>query len=231
VVRSLRGSIPQQGQSPGNTRQNSWRDGAGLLRHVPYPHVTQPSLIKAISTNVAQYVTVQTFVKALRPLVVQELEPQLVSEGRKLSETPPFPYSRPTVPAKKTLFNLVPVGNEFEKAFAKFLEDAPNVVRFAKLPEQFGFAIEYTDSNNNLRYYEPDFVAVTSDGGHYLVETKGRVDVDVANKERAAILWCENATRLTGTKWEYLKVLQEEYENLQPTEFADLLVFVQRSLV
>ena len=105
------------------------------------------------------------------------------------------------------------------------------MARFAKLPEQFAFAIEYTDANNNLRYYEPDFVAVTTDGAHYLIETKGRVDVDVANKERAAILWCENATRLTGTRWEYVKVLQEEYKNLQPDEFTDLLVFVQRALL
>ena len=166
----------------------------------------------------------QTFVKALRPLVVEELEPQLLSAGRKLSETPPFPYSRPTLQASKTVFNLVPCGNEFEKAFAKFLEDAPDVDRFAKLPEQFGFAIEYTDANNNLRYYEPDFVAVASNGVHYLIETKGREDVDVANKDRAATLWCENATRLTGQAWQYVKVPQKEYEKLHPDEFSDVLV-------
>ncbi|MBI3741028.1 MAG: hypothetical protein HY257_04650 [Chloroflexi bacterium] len=111
-----------------------------------------PAIIKAISTNVAQYVAVQTFVKALRPLVVQELEPKLLNEGRKLSETPPFPYSRPTIQASKTIFNLVTCGNKFEQAFAKFLQDARDIVAFAKLPEQFGFAIEYTDASNNLRY-------------------------------------------------------------------------------
>ncbi len=184
-----------------------------------------PAIIKAITSNVAQYVTVQTFVKALRPLVVEELEPSVISEERKLSETPPFPYSRQTLPARKTVFNLVAVGNEFELNFAKFLEDAPDVDRFAKLPEQFGFAIEYTDSKNNLRYYEPDFVAVTTEGNYYLVETKGREDVDVANKDHAATLWCENATRLTGTAWEYIKVPQKEFENLLPDEFSDLKVF------
>lgn len=189
-----------------------------------------PVIIKAISTNIAQYVTVQTFVKALRPLVVQELEPQLVTEGRKLSDTPPFPYSRPTLPATRTVFNLVACGNEFERAFAKFLEKGEGVERFAKLPEQFGFAVEYTDSNNNLRYYEPDFVAVTGDGTRYLIETKGREDVDVANKDRAAILWCENATRLTGTPWRYVKVPQKEFEKLQPNEFADILVFAPEPL-
>ncbi len=194
-------------------------------------NLDDPVILKAINTNVAQYVTVQTFLKALRPLVVQELEPELVNEGRKLSDTPPFPYSRPTLPATKTVYNLVPCGNEFEKAFAKFLEDAPDVDRFAKLPEQFGFAIEYTDSNNNLRYYEPDFVAVLTDGTHHLVETKGREDVDVANKDRVAILWAENATQLTGTSWQYVKVPQKEYEKLHPDEFSDLAVFEQTPMI
>lgn len=189
-----------------------------------------PVTVGALNTNVAQYVTVQTFAKALRPLVVEELQPQLLGEARRLSRTPPFPYSRQTLPARKTVFNLVAVGNEFELAFAKFLENASDVHRFAKLPEQFGFAVEYTDSRNNLRYYEPDFVVVTNDGKHYLAETKGREDVDVAGKDRAAILWCESASRLTGTHWEFVKVPQKEFEHLQPDEFSDLGVFHQASI-
>jgi len=48
------------------------------------------------------------------------------------------------------------------------------MMKLAKLPEQFGFAIEYTDIVGNLRYYEPDFVVLTSDGTHYIVETNRR---------------------------------------------------------
>jgi type III restriction enzyme len=62
-----------------------------------------------------------------------------------------------------------------------------DVERFAKLPDPFGFAISYTDTAANLRYYEPDFVAVTADGVHHLIETKGREDVDVKHKDRAAL--------------------------------------------
>lgn len=189
-------------------------------------NIDDPVLLRAISSNVAQYVTVQTFVKALRAVIVQELEPKLIHTGRKLSETPPFPYSRATLSARKTVFNKVACDNEFEKHFAQFLESAQDVLAFAKLPEQFGFSIEYTDSVGNLRYYEPDFVAVLSNGSHYLIETKGREDPDVSHKDRAARLWCENATRLTGTRWAYLKVLQSEFEKLLPTEFSDLLVLL-----
>jgi type III restriction enzyme len=193
--------------------------------------LNESAMIKAISSNVAQYVTAKTFVEALRKMVISELQPQLLHGGRPLSETPPFPWSRPTIAADKSVFNLVPCDNEFEKEFALFLQKAPDVDRFAKLPEQFGFAIEYTDSAGNLRYYEPDFVVLTKDGTHYIAETKGLEDVNVANKDRAAHLWCENTTKLTGKPWAYLKVLQTAYKQLQPTRFEDLLVLDQKKLV
>ena len=123
------------------------------------------------------------------------------------------------------MFNLVPCENDLERRFARFLEDAKDVEAFAKLPDQFGFSIEYTDAVNNLRYYQPDFVAVLSDGSHYFAETKGREDVDVAHKDRAAQIWCENATLLAEVSWHYIKVPQKDFEKLQPTEFGDLLVF------
>jgi type III restriction enzyme len=193
--------------------------------------LSEPAMIKAISSNVAQYVTVKTFVDALRKMVISELQPQLLHAGRLLSETPPFPWSRPTLTADKCVFNLVPCDNEFEKEFARFLQKSDDVVRFAKLPEQFGFAIEYTDNSENMRYYEPDFAVLTGDGTHYIVETKGLEDVNVANKDRAAQLWCENTTRLTGNPWAYLKVLQTAYTQLQPTRFEDLFVLGQKNLV
>jgi type III restriction enzyme len=181
------------------------------------------AMVKAISSNVASYVTIRTFVAALRGLVIEERMPELLAAGRRLSETPPFPWSRPTLAARKTIYNLAACDNEFERRFAQFLQQADDVDAFAKLPAQFGFVIEYTDNATNLRYYEPDFVAVLLDGTHYLVETKGREDVDVAHKDRAARLWCENTTLLTGMEWKYLKVPQTEFDKLRPTEFTDLL--------
>jgi type III restriction enzyme len=181
-------------------------------------------MIKAIATSVAQYVTVKTFAAALRGLVVEELVPTLEGEGRALSETEPFPFSRPTFEASKTTFNLVGADNEFERDFARFLEDATDVRAFAKLPQRFGFAIEYTDSATSLRYYEPDFVAVGYDGNHHLIETKGREDIDVAFKDRAARTWCEYATLLTSTSWSYVKVPQIEFGQLQASELADVVL-------
>lgn len=184
--------------------------------------LSAPEIVKAISSNVAAFVTIQAFVKELRKVVVDELEPELLHAGRKLSELAGFPWSRPTVAAAKCVFNLVPCENKFEQQFAKFLEASDDVARFAKLPERFGFVIEYTDAMGNLRHYEPDFVVVGTDGVHTLVETKGLEDVNVRHKDRAAELWVANATALTGTPWAYRKVRQTDYDKLQPNLFSDL---------
>ncbi len=179
-------------------------------------------MIRAIATSVAQYLTVKTFATVLRALVVEELSPTLEHPGRRLSETEPFPFSRPTFEARKTVFNLVAPDNDFEREFAQFLQDATDVASFAKLPKRFGFTIEYTDSATNLRYYEPDFVAVDRDGVHYVIETKGQENIDVAHKDRAAMIWSENATLLTDATWIYFKVPQIEFGKLQATLLGDV---------
>jgi type III restriction enzyme len=181
-------------------------------------------MIHAISSNVAHFVTVDLFVKALRKLVVEEQVPRLIA-SRRVSETPPFPYSRPNAfAASKTVFHLAACDNDYEERFARFLQASGDVTAFAKLPPQFGFAIEYTDSAASLRYYEPDFVAILADGSGRLIETKGREDPDVAHKDRAARLWCENATQLTGQEWRYLKVPQAGFDRLQPALYGDLVI-------
>jgi type III restriction enzyme len=186
--------------------------------------LSDKTIIRAIATSVAQYLTVKTFAAILRALVVEELAPTLEHAGRPLSETEPFPFSRPTFEASKTVFNLVAADNDFEREFAHFLQNATDVASFAKLPKRFGFTIEYTDSATNLRYYEPDFVAVDRDGIHYVIETKGQENIDVAHKDRAATIWCENASLLTETTWVYFKVPQIEFGHLQATVLSDVVL-------
>ena len=122
------------------------------------------SILSAMSRNAAAYVVQTTFRKELKNLLVEELIPELAAPEIMLSACPPFPFSRPTYPAHHTVFNLVPCDNEFERDFAHWLDDAEDVTAFAKLPQQFGFCIEYTDAAANLRYYYPDFVVRLDNG-------------------------------------------------------------------
>lgn len=181
-----------------------------------------PVIVKAMSTPVAHYVCVDVFKKTLQALTIEERTPQLLEPARMLSSCQPFPWSRPVWEGHKCIFNLVPCDNEFERDFAKFLDNAKDVKAFSKLPRAFGFTVEYTDAAMNLRNYEPDFVATDRSGGHWLLETKGQENPDVLRKDIAAARWCENASTLTGTSWRYIKVPQKEYELLCPSRLEEL---------
>jgi type III restriction enzyme len=186
-------------------------------------NLNELAVVKAMSTPVAHYVCVDVFKKALQALTIEEQTPQLLEPARLLSVCQPFPWSRPVWEGHKSIFNLVPCDNDFEREFAKFLDNAKDVTAFAKLPRAFGFTIEYTDTATNLRNYEPDFVAIDKSGVHWLLESKGQENVDVLRKDVAAARWCENASKLSSTTWKYIKIPQKEFEALQPTSLADLL--------
>jgi type III restriction enzyme len=178
--------------------------------------------ILAMGSNVASFVVTKEFEKLLREIVIEHKEPELLSAERFLSTTPAFPTSKKILEAKKSVFNYVPCDNEFEYEFAKFLERSDDIKAFSKLPEQFGFCIQYTDTLANIRNYYPDFVAVTKDGTKWIIETKGREDIEVRLKDNAAINWCNSASSLTKDSWKYLKVPQKQFEQLHPDSFEEL---------
>jgi type III restriction enzyme len=185
--------------------------------------LTDKNVILAMSSNIASFVVIKEFEKALREIVIEHKEPQLLSANRFLSTTPPFPTSKKLLEAKKTVFNYTACGNEFEYDFAKFLEKAEDVNAFAKIPDQFGFCVQYTDTIANIRNYFPDFIAVAENGTKWIVETKGREDIEVRLKDNAAMNWCKAATELTKEEWKYLKVPQKEFEGLHPDTFEELI--------
>jgi type III restriction enzyme len=185
--------------------------------------LTDKNVILAMSSNIASYVVIKEFEKALREIVIEQKEPQLLSESRLLSSTPSFPTSKKVLEAKKTIFNYTPCDNDFEYAFARFLEKAKDIKAFSKLPEQFGFCVQYTDTLANIRNYFPDFIAIAGDNTKWIIETKGREDIEVRLKDNAAIHWCKTASELTKENWSYVKVPQKEFEQLHPDNFSELL--------
>jgi type III restriction enzyme len=187
---------------------------------------------RAINRSLTRHVTQTEFLRILRAHVIEDQVPELESDASSLSQVRPFAWSQETVDSPKCIFNKVPVDNKFEADFARFLDKARDVVRFSKLPLNVGFSIPYTDTIGNLRQYYPDFVVVDAEGRHWLAETKGQEDIEVASKDRAAVFWAENATRLTNVPWGYVKVLQRDFVNAQPMDFADCVALnpVQPSL-
>jgi len=119
-------------------------------------------------------------------------------------------------------FNYVACDNNFEADFAKFLDRAEDIEAFISL-HKIGFFMEYIDSEGNFHLgYYPDFIAKLKNGEFFLIETKGREDVDVKAKDSRAVRWCEDATKITGKKWFYIRVNQEDFEKYRLKSIKEL---------
>ena len=90
-----------------------------------------------------------------------------------------------------------------------------------------GFKIEYVKANGELSTYTPDFLVRTTDGKIWIIETKGREEIDLPQKMTRLRQWCEDATEATkdngGPSFQFVYVDQEGFEHHKPSTFAGLV--------
>lgn len=175
-----------------------------------------------LSSPKVQQKLINLFVDTFRDMTFIEREPER-EDTIKLSDTSPFVWSKFVYPANKCIFNYVPCDNDYEVEFAKFLDRADDVKAFSKIVPKIKFYMEYRDTEDNLRLYYPDFVVLTNGGEHIIIETKGRVDVDVECKDQRAKQWCEDVNQLTGGKWSFIRVDQEDFEKYRFKSVNELI--------
>ena len=184
--------------------------------------INDPRVLYNLSRADVQEKLIKLFVDRFKEMTFTEREPEK-TDSIKLSDTPPFVWSKQVYSADKCIFNYVPCDNKFEVDFAKFLDRANDVEAFSKLVPKIDFFIEYRDSKGNLRLYYPDFIIKTKNGEKVIIETKGRIDVDVEHKDRRIEIWCEDATNLIGDKWSFIRVNQTDFEKYSFKNIKELI--------
>jgi type III restriction enzyme len=175
----------------------------------------------------ARAAVTEAFRAAINERSVTTEDVKIEAPPLRVGATPAFLWSKQVTEGQKQVFNKVACDSGLEAAFAHFLDRAPDVVAYAKLTLNSRFSIEYLSSTGALRYYYPDFVVRLDDDTHAVVETKGLEDPEVARKDLRARRWCEDATRLTGNKWTYLKVPQAVFDASPAQTFDQLARHVE----
>lgn len=172
------------------------------------------------------------FSRRIGELTTEQRSLEVVGAPYRLSETPEFTWRRHFTTADRTIFNVVACYNNYEARFAQFLDRAEDVDRFAELAEWFtGFHVQYLKSSGAVGTYYPDFVVVqTTDDGpvNWIIETKGREDVEVAAKDAQMTRWCREVSGVAGNPWRYLKVPQAIFDRGGFASLADLVRAVKR---
>ena len=190
-----------------------------------------PVILRNLSEPEVSKVIFDHFRAAMNALTISESGSSRVEGYIRLRDTRPFRTEpRSFLPVKRSVFNRI-VGeagaDRLELAFAAFLESAPDVQAFGKNYMAVGFKIDYVKADGELSTYTPDFIVRTSDGKVWIVETKGREELDLPQKMARLKQWCADATDASkgegGTTYGFVYVDQDSFEQHKPSSFAGLV--------
>jgi type III restriction enzyme len=192
--------------------------------------LADPVVLRNLSEPAAGKIVFDTFKAAINDLTVRDSGSSRIEDRIRLRDMRPFrTANREYLPAKKSLFDkIVPeaVGGGFELEFAKFLDHAPDVAAFAKNYLAVGFKIDYVKADGDLSNYVPDFLVKTQAGDIFVVETKGRVELDLPQKMGRLKQWSEDASSASraegGPAYRFVFVSQEAFQAHRPADFAGL---------
>ena len=182
-----------------------------------------PNSLRNLSEMAATRTILESFKKAINALTVRERGDAEIRDHIKLRETRPFVVKEQGyVVSKKSVFNRTIGDSRLELEFASFLENCGDVESYAKNYLAVGFKLDYVKADGDISNYYPDFIVKVGSGEIWLVETKGREDLNDPGKWDRLQQWCADASKLdSGRQYRALFVREEDWERYKPKSFSD----------
>jgi type III restriction enzyme len=144
----------------------------------------------------------------------------------RIGKTRPFLVKEQAyITPKNSVFNRIVGDSVFELEMAAFLDGCDDIVSFVKNSQSTNFRIEYRNADGGIANYYPDFIVKRTETEIWVVETKGREDLDDPLKWERLRQWCEDATAHDKDKRSFraLFVRQEDWEAHKLTSFRQLV--------
>ena len=167
----------------------------------------------------------ETLKGAINTLTVKDKGSSEVKDYIKLSKTRPFVVNNQAflIP-KKSIFNKIIGDSHLELEFASFLDSCDDVLSFIKNSQSTFFKIEYRNADGAISNYYPDFIVKRTAKEIWIIETKGREDLDDPEKFARLVQWCADASEFDkGKTYKALFVRQELWDQYPPGDFAQLI--------
>lgn len=185
-----------------------------------------PNTMRNLSELAATKTLIEEFKKAINALTVQDKGDAEIRDYIKLRDTRPFVVKQQGyVIPKKSLFNRIIGDGNLELKFAEFLETCGDdeVVSYTKNYFAVAFKLDYVKADGDISNYFPDFIVKLADGRVFIIETKGREDVDVEHKMRRLKEWCEDINRIqSDVVYDFIYVDEDGFRKHRPKCFREL---------
>jgi type III restriction enzyme len=172
----------------------------------------------------------ESFKAAINALTVRDTGTTEVRGSIRIGKTRPFLVKEQAyVVPKKSVFNKIVGDSSLELEMAGFLDGCGDIVSFVKNSQSTNFRIEYQNADGGIANYYPDFIVKRTEAEIWVVETKGREDLDDPLKWERLQQWCIDATvhDEEGRKFHALFVRQEDWEAHRLTSFGQLITACQ----
>ena len=190
-----------------------------------------PQTLRNLSEAQPKHILYTTFKKAIDELTVTDKGTAEVKNYISLkSAKPKIAENQPFLLPEKSVFNKIIGDNPFELEVAAALENRfADVVSYAKNTMGEGgvnFKMEYQAENGNIREYYPDFFVKTDANTFFILETKGREDLDDIRKIKRLAAWCKDInTAQSEYTYTPVYVKQEDWEKKEKdlNSFADVI--------
>lgn len=188
-------------------------------------NLNDPNTIRNLSELDANKTIVETFKKKINELTVVEKGDAEIKDYIKISQVRPFVVKdQKYITPKKSLFNRIVGDSGFELKFAGFLDECQDIISYIKNYYAVHFKIDYITSDGSPSNYYPDFIVKYKNDEIYIVETKGREDIEDLLKINRLAQWCDDINNLEGkTKYKWLYVKEEEYLKYGIKTFKELI--------
>lgn len=180
----------------------------------------------------AARVILETFKKEINDLTVKDIGDAEIKNYIKVSDSRPFVVNdRAFLVPKKSIFNRIVADSAFELEFAEFLErlSEGEIIAYAKNYYEIHFKIDYKNADGSIANYYPDFFVKADEKTVYIVETKGREDLDDPLKMKRLAQWCEDANRRQKrVVCRMLYIKQEDWEKYRPADWRGFVAVFNR---
>lgn len=193
--------------------------------------LSDPQTLRNLSEAQPKHILYTSFKKAIDELTVTDKGTAEVKNYISLkSAKPKIAENQPFLIPKKSVFNKIIGDNSFELEVAAALENRfTDVIAFAKNTMGEGginFKMEYQAEDRNIREYYPDFFVKTNANTFFILETKGREDLDDIRKIKRLAAWCKDINT-ASSEYTYTPVYvkQEDWEKKEKDlkSFSDVI--------
>jgi len=164
----------------------------------------------------------ESFKKKINALTVLDKGEAEIRDYIKISKCRPFvAKDQGYLIPKKSVFNKIIGDSGFELEFASFLESCEDIISYVKNYFAVSFRLDYKTKDGDISNYYPDFIVKKSQKEIWIVETKGREDLEDPLKLERLKQWCDDVNKKnSGVTYSWLYVKQDDYEKYKPKNFT-----------